>query len=181
MKVFQEKGVSGAKDLENRPAFIQLMEALHADGVKLVLVEKLDRLARDLMVQESILRDLRNHGFSLVSVMEPDLCSDDPTRKLMRQILGAFAEYEKSLIVAKLRGARQRTKAKEGRCEGRKPFGYYEGEKAVLNRMKELRKQGLAYDKIADALNTEGLKPRQGEHWYAGVVQRILKAQAKNP
>jgi DNA invertase Pin-like site-specific DNA recombinase len=95
------------------------MEALHADGVKLVLVEKLDRLARDLMVQESILRDLRNDGFSLVSVMEPDLCSDDPTRKLMRQILGAFAEYEKSLIVAKLRGARQRTRAKEGRCEGR--------------------------------------------------------------
>jgi len=59
MKVFQENGVSGAKDLENRPAFIELMEALHADGVKLVLAEKLDRLARDLMIQESILRDLK--------------------------------------------------------------------------------------------------------------------------
>lgn len=46
--------------------------------------------------------------------------------------------------------------------------------------MQELRAQKMAYDKIADALNTEGLKPRQGERWYAGVVQRILKAQAKN-
>jgi len=62
-----------------------------------------------------------------VSAVEPNLRGDDPTRKLMRQILGAFAEYQKSLIVAKLRGARQRTKAKKGICEGRKPFGYYVG------------------------------------------------------
>jgi hypothetical protein len=46
--------------------------------------------------------------------------------------------------------------------------------------MKELRSQGMAYDKLAATLNAEGLKPRQGERWHAGVVQRILKAQAKN-
>jgi len=40
-----------------------MMEALHADGVKLVLTESLGRLARDLMVQESILHDLKRNGF----------------------------------------------------------------------------------------------------------------------
>lgn len=43
-------------------------------------------------------------------------------------MMGAVAQYEKSQIVLKLRGARLRKKAKTGRCEGRKPFGYYEGE-----------------------------------------------------
>ena len=55
-----------------------------SNGTKLVLVEKLDRLARDLMVQETIIGDLRKNGFDLISVMEPDLLQDDPSRKLMR-------------------------------------------------------------------------------------------------
>ena len=59
-----------------------------SNGTKLVLVEKLDRLARDLMVQETIIGDLRKNGFDLISVMEPDLLQDDPSRKLMRQIFG---------------------------------------------------------------------------------------------
>ena len=81
-------------DLASRPALLEMMEALHSNGVKLVLLEKLDRLARDLMIQETIIGDLRKYGFELVSVIEPDLCQDDPTRKLMRQIIGAIAEYE---------------------------------------------------------------------------------------
>lgn len=56
--VYREKGISGTKDLEDRPAFVEMMTALHADGVKLVLVESLGRFARDLMIQESILHDL---------------------------------------------------------------------------------------------------------------------------
>ncbi len=127
VKIYREEGVSGTKDLENRPALLEMMQALHGNGVKLVLIEKLDRLARDLMIQETIIGDLRKYGFELVSVTEPDLCQDDPTRKLMRQIFGAIAEYEKSMIVIKLRGARQRKKALTGRCEGRKPYGYYPG------------------------------------------------------
>src|SRR5271168_3262301 len=118
---FPEKGVSGT--IEDRPAWLELMAALHANGTKIVLIEKLDRLARDLMVQESIIADLKKHGFELISVAEPDLCADDPSRTLMRQMMGAFAQYERTMIVAKLRGARQRIRAKTGRCEGRKAYG----------------------------------------------------------
>src|SRR5882672_4553076 len=64
--------VSGTKDLENRPALQELMAALHGNGTKLVLIEKLDRLARDLMIQESIIADMQRNGFEIVSVPEPD-------------------------------------------------------------------------------------------------------------
>src|SRR5215813_10246480 len=139
------------------------MMALHSNGVQAVIVEKLDRLARDLMVQETIIADLRKHGFELVSVAEPDLMAADPTRILVRQMMGAVAQYEKSQIVLKLRGARLRKRAKEGRCEGRKPFGFFEGEAEVLRRMKALRADGLGFDRVAAKLNEEGVPTRTGK------------------
>ncbi len=174
VQTFREAGVSGAMDLANRPALSALLQALHANGVQLVLVEKLDRLARDLMVQETIIGDLRKHGFELLSVAEPDLLQDDPTRILMRQLMGAVAQYEKAMIVIKLRGARERTKARTGRCEGRKPFGHYPGEKAVLERMRALRDTGLGFDRLAAKLTAEGFLTRKGTAWNGKTVNRIL-------
>src|SRR6267378_2666397 len=123
---FEEKGVSGT--MLERPALSDMMVALMSNGVHLVVVEKLDRIARDQMVQESIIQSLIKNGFELVSAAsgEENLCGNDPGRKLMRTIMGAIAEYDKQMIVLKLRAARSRTKAKEGRCEGRKPFGHYD-------------------------------------------------------
>jgi DNA invertase Pin-like site-specific DNA recombinase len=177
VRTFREEGVSGATDLEDRPALMELLEALAANGCKLVLVEALHRLARDLMVQETIIGDLRKRGYDIISVTEPDLLQSDPTRVLMRQIFGAISQYEKAMVVAKLRGARQRMKAKTGRCEGQKPYGHYEGEEAVLERMRQLRTEGMSFDRVAAALNAEGTKPRSGERWWGKTVNNILSAQ----
>jgi DNA invertase Pin-like site-specific DNA recombinase len=179
IRVFREEGVGGAKELENRPALLELMTALHSNGVKLVMVEKLDRLARDLMVQETIIGDLRKNGFDLVSVGEPDLLQNDPSRKLMRQIFGAISEYEKTMIVLKLRGARVRQKAKTGRCEGAKPYGELPGEVEVIERMKALRATGMVFDRIAAALNAEGIRPRRGARWHGLTVNKILTGKGR--
>jgi DNA invertase Pin-like site-specific DNA recombinase len=149
-RYFQEEGVSGTKDLENRPALSEMMVALLADGVETVLIEKLDRLARDLMIQETLVADFRKHGFTVISAAEPDLCSDDPSRVLMRQLFGVIAQYEKSTIVLKLRAARQRMRIKTGRCEGRKPYGTREGEREVIARIVEFRKSGLNISRILE-------------------------------
>lgn len=114
------------------------------------------------------------HGFELISVAEPDLCRDDPTRKLMRQFMGAIAEYEKTMIVLKLRAARQRMKARTGRCEGRKPYGFHAAEQPGLKRMRVLRVEGMGFDTIARRLNEEGFVTRAGGRWHGLVVNRIL-------
>jgi len=84
------------------------------------------------------------------------------------------AQYEKSQIVLKLRGARLRKKAKTGRCEGRKPYGAREGEAAVLARVKALRSEGLGFDRIAARLNEEQVPTRTGRPWHGVVINRIL-------
>jgi DNA invertase Pin-like site-specific DNA recombinase len=178
-RVFREEGVSGATELDNRPALRELIHELYSDGVHTVIIEKLDRLARDLMIQETIMADLRKKRIELISVAEPDLDSDDPSRILMRQIFGAIAQYDKAMVVLKLRGARERKRAKEGRCEGRKPYGVRPGEREVITRMHALRKQGMGLDKIATALDKQGMKPRTGAKWYAANVARILARTSK--
>lgn len=177
--VFREEGVSGSKELENRPALLRLLAALEDQGVEIVVVEKLDRLARDLMVQETIISDMQRNGYTLVSALEPDLCSEDPSRKLVRQIFGAIAEYERAMIVLKLRGARQRKKAREGRCEGQKPYGLLPGEAGVLAEMLDLRASGATAFFIAAHLNHEGLRTRAGRLWHPATVAKILAREAR--
>lgn len=174
---FEEKGVSGDVEGMDRPVWADMVGLILANGVRTILVESLGRLARELFIQEYILRDMKHRGITLISVTEPDLGSSDPTRVMIRQILGAVHQYEKSMIVLKLRGARQRQKSKHGRCEGRKPYGHRDGEQEVLGRMRALRDEGLAFHKIAAQLNTEGMKPRSGARWHGFVVNRILKEE----
>jgi DNA invertase Pin-like site-specific DNA recombinase len=171
---FEEKGVNGS--LLERPALSEMMIALMSNGVHFVVVEKLDRLARDQMVQESIIQSLLKQGFELASAAagEENLCGSDPGRKLMRTIMGAIAEYDKMMIVLKLRAARQRAKAKDGRCEGAKPFGTLDGEPDVLARLVDLRASGANYEAIAKQLNAEGVKTRSKGEWFPASVRKIL-------
>jgi DNA invertase Pin-like site-specific DNA recombinase len=180
VKVYEEKGVSGTKEWEDRPAWMEMMSALLSNGVKTVIIEKLDRLARDLMVQETIIGDLRKRGLELVSVHEPDLLQDDPTRTLLRQMMGAIAQYEKTMLVLKLRGARNRVKAAGGHGEGNRPFGSNAGESQTLERMRALGKEfPRQWARIATQLDAEGRKPRSGEKWHPYAVSRILSRRAK--
>ena len=79
----------------------------------------------------------------------------------------------------KLRAARNRKKARTGRCEGAKPYGYYPGEKRTLEHMRALRKQGLGYARIAGQLNAEGIPPRRGYKWHAYSVDLILSRRTR--
>ena len=126
------------------------------------------------MVQETLIADFRKQGFEVVSAAEPDLCSDDPTRVIMRQLFGIIAQYEKSTIVLKLRAARQCMRAKTGSCEGRKPYGHREGEQAVIARIRELNAMGSNYSQIAATLNAEGTRTRSGGEWFPASVHRVL-------
>jgi DNA invertase Pin-like site-specific DNA recombinase len=173
-KVFREEGVSGTVEGMDRPTWAEMIAAILANGVSTILVESLGRLARELFVQEYILRDMEQRGITLISVTEPDLGSTEPTRVMFRQILGAIHQYEKTMIVLKLRGARQRKRQHDGKCEGAKPYGFYTGEKKVLERMNELRESGMGFDRIAAQLNTDNVKPRRGKRWHGMTVNQIV-------
>jgi DNA invertase Pin-like site-specific DNA recombinase len=128
------------------------------------------------MIQESILKELQRNGFELISTLEPDLCSTDPTRVLIRQILGAFAEYEAKMIVLKLRGARQRAAAKNPNYkEGRRICGHHAGEAETVQRIVTLRDSGHNLSQIAAQLMVENRPTRDGGVWRGSQISRILR------
>ncbi len=179
---FEDAGVSGTLGLADRPGLTALLEAATAAGINTVLVERADRLARDLVEGELILRTFRDQGFRVIEADGGnDLTSDagtSPTAVLIRQVLGAISEWEKSGLVAKLRAARDRVRRQRGRCEGPPAYGA-RGEEAVgLKRLLEVatdsggRHRSLA--EIAATLNAEGVPTRTGRPWARSTVQTLL-------
>lgn len=178
VEVFREEGISGGRELDDRPALSELFAALEENGVKTVIVEKLDRLARDLLIQETIVADMQKKGYTLFSTTEPDLLSNDPSRILIRQVFGAIAQYEKSMIVLKLRGARQRKKMKTGKGEGRYAFGERIEEQRALGAISGMMEQGWKATDIARYLNQEEnrerYRTRSGKPWHRSTVAKIV-------
>jgi DNA invertase Pin-like site-specific DNA recombinase len=167
--------------LLNRPALVEMLVDLEENGhgIKTVIIEKMDRLARDLLIQETIISDFREKGISLISAVEgSDLLDVDPTRQLVRQVLGAISEYEKTMLVQKLRVARKRKKAKTGKCEGRKSYG--EAAPEVVKHIQKLRRKQKgrnrkSFREIAEQLNLEGISTLNGQEWTLQTVRNVLK------
>jgi DNA invertase Pin-like site-specific DNA recombinase len=120
---FYDAAVSGADPIDTRPGFAAMLDRIEGNGVHTVIVEDASRFARELMTQELGILALIQRDVRVLTANGDDLTdSTDPSRKMMRQIAGAFHEYEKARLVAKLKAARERKRAAAGKCEGRKSW-----------------------------------------------------------
>ena len=184
---FRDEGISGTTELADRDGLAKLLDRIESSGVRTVLVERSDRVARDLLVGEVILGQFRDLGVTVIEAASGnELTADDKdaTKVLIRQILGAVAQFDKSVTVAKLRAARDRMRRNEGRCEGRKPFGTFAGEDEVLKRILALRRsrkgqRRLSFRKIAETLNSDGHTTRSGKPWNASTIRNIVSRPKK--
>jgi site-specific DNA recombinase len=182
VEVFSDDGVSGG--LEHRPGLSTLFEYLEEHPeVAGVLIWKLDRLARDLMIQENLIRDFEKRGKSLISTKEPDLDSGDPTRVFIRQVLGATSQYEKAMITMRMTGGRVNKARKGGYAGGFPAYGYeaaggdlkvdQEQAETVKTIFRMRRYQHKSFREIARALNEQGTRTARGGKWHASTVQYI--------
>ena len=106
LAVFRDEGVSGTKELEHRLGLAEALAAVKDGRAGAIVVYRLDRLARDLVLQEQLLAEVWRSGelFSTAGG-EANLHDDpeDPSRRLIRQVLGAVSEYERSMIALRPR------------------------------------------------------------------------------
>lgn len=180
---FRDEGVSGTKDLDSRPGLAALLDRIESNGVRVVLIETSSRLARDLMVGEVILRQLAEAGCRVIAAdsgVELTADTDDPTRRLIRQVLQAVDEFDRRVTVLKLRAARDRKSRRLGRrIEGKKPFGSTPAEAVVIVRIRELHRKPhgrvrRSLQEIADTLNAEGRPTRSGKPWTKSSLHQII-------
>jgi DNA invertase Pin-like site-specific DNA recombinase len=176
---FYDAAVSGADAIETRAGFAALLDRIEGNGVRTVIVEDASRFARELMAQELGITLLISRDVRLLTAAGDDLtASEDPTRKMMRQIAGAFAEYEKSRLVGKLKHARDRKRQDEGKCEGRK--SHAELRPAVVVEAKRLHRaspktgERRSLRKIAAELAAMGHLNERGAPYSAKSVRAML-------
>jgi DNA invertase Pin-like site-specific DNA recombinase len=191
VQALREEGVSGTTPAEERPALIDALRAIKDGEVGGLLVPNLDRLARELHIQEAALAliwRMKGRVFTAEGgeVLEDD--PNDPVRRAMRQMRGVFSELEKGLIVKRLRDGRHAKSDAGGYGVGAPPFGFRaEGRRLVsepreqeaIKLMKRLHKQGESLRDIVSALEAGGFEAKQagtrGSRWHPTQVARILK------
>lgn len=189
IRFFQEKGVSGTVESTDRPAFGEML-ALTGDAMPTtVVVERIDRLARDLIISELLFDQCRKCGVEVYGAdtgEEYVHADSDPSRKLIRQVLGAVSEFIKSELVKKLRAARDRKALLTGkRCGGRTAFEDTPGSEKYIRLIFLMRETGLGFRQIARKMNREFPNECAGKPWNRSVLcdvyNRALKKRLDKP
>ena len=156
---YADRGVSGSK--ESRPALNRLMRDAHRRKFDVVLVWKLDRFARSLKQLVNALADMEALGVAFVSLRD-NLDLSTPSGRLMFQIIGAMAEFERALIQERVCAGLRHARA-QGKRLGRPSV------KVDAKSVRELRAKGASLRTIARQLGV-GL----------GTIYRALAARSKS-
>jgi DNA invertase Pin-like site-specific DNA recombinase len=173
---FDDPAVAGADTIDSRPGFMAALEMIAGNGVRTVIVETANRFARDLIVQEIGWKRLHADGITLIAADAPEqFINDTPTAVLIRQILGAVAQFDKAMTVAKLRGARERKRRKTGgKVEGRKSLSESRPEAVALARALSEQLPRLSLRAIAANLASQGFTTPSGLPYSASAISSML-------
>jgi DNA invertase Pin-like site-specific DNA recombinase len=188
--VQSDPGVSGRKSVDERPGLLAALVAIEAGEADGIIVHNIDRLARELHVQEAALDRVWRAGGSVFETFDGEIPRDDPDdpqRTFLRQVLGAAAQLERGMIAARLRRGKRRKAATGGYIGGHRlhrRYGYQlidgeyapdPGEQETISEMRLLREQGFKLREICGVLEKLGRPSPTGKGWSEPTVHRILK------
>lgn len=173
--------VRGDDAIENRPGFSALLDQIEANGVRVVLVEDVTRLARKVLIQELAILALGTRGVRVIAANGDDLTqTDDEMKVAMRQIAGAFSQLEKTRLVKKLRAAREWKRAQGCKVEGRKDYADRDETKPLVALARRLYRRSPKTGKrpslreVADEMASRGHRSATGRVLSPSVIKRMV-------
>lgn len=185
---YRDEGVSGTVDALDRPQLAAAIRDLRS-GIDGILVADLDRFARSLTVQEAALGVIWRAGGKVFTATGGEVLADDPddpSRTLIRQVMGAVIEFEKRQAVKRMRGGMVAKAAAGRKATGAYPFGYRgEGsgrardavpdveEQRTVQLIADMRRDGASYREVCAALLIAGHVSKRGRSWHPMTVKRI--------
>lgn len=186
-QIYRDEGYSGAR--LDRPGLDALRDAAGDGRVSTLMVFDPDRLARNFVHQQVLLEELERRNVRVVFAQRP--LTDRPEDRLLAQMQGVFAEYERTKILERTRRGRL-YKARLGLFLGwsTAPFGYRllpgpkgsaphviveEGEARWVRSMFQwVVEEGLSIRQVARRLNERGVAPRKAAFWSCSTVRTMM-------
>ena len=156
VKEYTDEGISGAKGREDRQGFDELIKDATRKKFDIILCWSVDRLGRNLSHLVSFLNEIQSVSCDLY-IHQSGLDTSTPMGKMMFQLTGIFAEFERSMISERVRAGQKRSKKKNGR-----PTNMNEG---LVHSIKFMREQGVGIRKIATELQVG-----------VGTIYKVLEA-----
>lgn len=156
VKEYADEGISGAKGREDRKGFDELIKDATRKKFDLILCWSVDRLGRNLSHLVSFLNEIQSVGCDLY-IHQSGLDTSTPMGKMMFQLTGIFAEFERTMISERVRAGQKRSRKKNGR-----PTNLNDG---LVHSIKYMREQGVGIRKIATELQVG-----------VGTIYKVLEA-----
>ena len=171
VSIHTDAGVSGRAELTDRPGLVAALGEIVSRRAGVLLVAKLDRLARDPFLVLTIEKVLKKSGARLVSAAGEGTQGDDPSQVLMRHVLMAVSAHEAALVSSRTAAA-LRAKAARGERLGRPPKGFMveagelvpNEEFEAVRRCLRMRGNGATYKAIRMVLG-----------WNDPTIRSVLK------
>lgn len=173
----------------DRPGLQRTLTEARAQRYDLLLVYRVDRLARSVRGLAQILEELDQAGVAFRSATEP-FDTATPAGRMMVQMLGVFAEFERASIIERVIAGMERKASKGEWCGGARPYGYdadAETNHLVVN-LEEAPAVPIIFDLyvnkrvgargIANWLNERGHRTKASKPWAHTSVLTVLRNQA---
>ncbi len=148
-KIYEDKGKTGAN--MDRDGFRRLMEDIEKEKPYAIVVAKIDRYARSLIDLLNSIQELERKGIGFISVQDSGIDTTSPNGRLLLQILGAFAEFERNMINSRTSAGREKAMAlgiKFGRPRY-KTSSKYGGKYIDPKKVLELKNKGMSARSIS--------------------------------
>ncbi|MBC8489593.1 MAG: recombinase family protein [Bacteroidetes bacterium] len=187
VEIIKDDGISGAKEGRaiNLIRFIENLER----KPDFILIKSLDRLSRDTYLQLWIEKELKKYGVEMILAEQENLQGDDPFVKVMRTIMGAFAELDKEMIIRRLKNGRKYKLENGIKASGTAPIGYaYKGKTAkekrivvdkneaeIVKMIFELYIKNRSLKKVKNILESNKIYNRKGLNFSRQSLALILK------
>ena len=182
--------MSGKLNAEDREGLSCIVDAIRNRDADAVLIRGLDRLARELTVQEATLALIWKLGGRVLTVNGEVLPDDDsdPMRTAMRQMMGVFAQLERATVVGRLKAGRERKAETGGYVHGAPAYGVRaedgalvvdDAETEIVGRIRSMRAEGTSLKTIADMLNDVGVPTKRSGKWHPATVSRVADDAAR--
>lgn len=180
-----DEGISGCS-VKARPGVQRVLEFVRSRAVDAVVIQKLDRLSRSTSESLALSNMFDKRGVALHSISEK-LDTTSATGRFFFTLLASLAEMERGIISERICAAMERKRQIGTPCNGNPPFGYRivdwrvvpnPDEQAIINRVYELREQGLPIHGICGTLNAEGYVNRKGKPLAATQVHSLITRKA---
>jgi len=188
---YSDEGYSGKNS--KRPGFVELLNDAKKGTFQTVMFTKLDRFGRSLRDILNSWNELTDLSIKIYCVKQPELNSEGVYGKMLMHLLGAFAEFEHSMIAERTSSGRLIKWKANKALIGTVPYGYTFNketkkievnpqQKAVYEKIVSLYlDQRLSTTNIAIQLNSELIPPpynKGKQRWYYAGILRILKNPA---